>query len=83
MWVHQKKVIEKVETKVIKIQTKIDPVCKKESSIILKESDENQHSILSKVHLSGDICHSTIMSTHVLRALIGDYENILGQKQQL
>ena len=83
MRVHQKKVIEKVETKVIKIQTKIDPEWKKESNIISNESDKNQHSILSKVHLSGDICHSPILSTHVLRALIGDYENILGQKQQL
>ena len=73
----------KVETKVIKIQTKVNPVCKKGSNIILKESDKKQHSMLPKVHLRGDICHSPILSTRVLRVLKGDYENILGQKQQL
>ena len=62
MRVHQKKVIEKVETKVIKIQTKVNPVCKKGSNIILKESDKKQHSMLPKVHLRGDICHSPILS---------------------
>ena len=83
MRVHQKKVIEKVETKVIKIQTKVNPVCKKENNFILNESDKDQHSMLPKVHLSYDICHSPILSTRVLRVLKGDYENILGQKQQL